>query len=66
MSKDRIKRHKNLINKRLKWHIILSKKEYKTFNTFNTYIINNYYYEHTKLYFNITTKIKLYLILMIW
>jgi hypothetical protein len=29
MIKDRIKKHKNLRNKRLKWHIILSKKGYK-------------------------------------
>jgi hypothetical protein len=29
MIKDRIKKHKNLRNKRLKWHIILSKKAYK-------------------------------------
>jgi hypothetical protein len=27
--KDRIKKHKNLRNKRLKWQIILSKKAYK-------------------------------------
>jgi hypothetical protein len=29
MIKDRIKKHKNLRNKRLKWYIILSKKAYK-------------------------------------
>jgi hypothetical protein len=27
--KDRIKKHKNVRNKRLKWQIILSKKAYK-------------------------------------